>query len=288
MSENDLESAANASIANGIPSGGVRRDSPWSRVRVMVVILTMAALVVFGGFLWIAGRTLDVVEQGVGAGKDAVVGIAEAFRPEVITETFMEFTALRAEGNEGNILEVATAESTESFTRKTNVVWFDREVPIGTTVSEISVPATYRYHIDLSEDWTLSAYDTRITVVAPSLRPSLPVAFDSGRTRKKTKSGWARWDGGENLEALERSLTEKLAERAADPITVDGVRDSARLSVAKFVRNWLLDRDHWHQDAYEEIVVVFEDELGKGASLSELPPTLRLRASGEASGAMRP
>ncbi len=288
MSENDIESAANASIANGVPSGGSRRASPWSRVMVLVLILTLAALVVFGGMLWIAGRTLDVVERGVDAGKEAVVGIAEAFRPEVITETFMEFTALRAEGNEGNILEVATAEATESFTRKTNVVWFDREIPIGTTVSEISVPATYRYHIDLSDNWTLSAYDARVTVVAPSPRPSLPVAFDSGRARKKTKSGWARWDGGENLEALERSLTEKLAERAADPVTVDGVRDAARLSVAKFVRNWLLDRDHWHQDAYEEIVVVFEDELEKGEPISELPPTLRLAPAGERQDVVKP
>lgn len=291
MLENEIESSESASVSvavKGNEPGKAGVVSPWTRVMWLLVVLIVAALLVFGGMLWIAGRTIEVVERGMDAGKEAVAGIAEAFRPEMITETFMEFTALRAAGNEGNILEVATAEATETFTRKTNVVWFDREIPIGTTVSEISVPATYRYHIELGGDWTLSAYDSRVTVVVPPLRPSLPVAFDSGRVKKKTKSGWARWDGGENLEALEKSLTEKLAERSADPHTLEGVREAARLSVAKFVRNWLLDREHWHRDAYDEIVIVFEDELGKGAPTSELPPTLRLMVAGETPDGVKP
>ncbi|MCB1061961.1 MAG: DUF4230 domain-containing protein [Verrucomicrobiae bacterium] len=273
MSENEIVSPE----SRPGQSGQVSPMSPWARVFWLFVVLVIAGLIVFGGFVWIAGRTFDSVEKGMESTKDTFVGIAAAFRPETISETFSEFTELTAKGNEGNILEVVTAEATEEFTRKTNVVWFDREVPLGTTVSEISVPATYRYHIDLSGDWSLSAYDGRVTVVAPSLQPSLPVAFDSGRMRKKTKSGWGRWDGNENLGDLERSLTSRLEERAKSPETIDRVREEARMSVAGFVRNWLLAREHWSDSTYREIVVVFEDELGSPTlgNLTDRPASLR-------------
>ncbi len=275
MSDRELAPVASPLPPNE-PVSERRGLSPWARVFWLLIVLVVAGLLVFGGFLWIAGRTIDSVEKGMDSGKETVIGIAEAFRPETITETFVEFTEVVAKGNEGNILEVATAEATETFTRKTNLVWFDREVPLGTTVSEIRLPATYRYHVDLNEEWTLSAYDDRVTVVAPSLKPSLPVAFDSARMTKKTKSGWGRWDGDENLDELEKSLTGKLGERASDERTLDRVRDEARQSVARFVQRWLLERDHWNPDAYREIVVLFEDELSSTTSPGDLEPTLRL------------
>lgn len=252
--------------------------SAWSRVFWLAVVLVVAGLIVYGGFVWITSRTIDSVDQGVESAKEAVIGIAEAFQPETISRTFVEFTEMEAEGNEGNVLEVATAESTETFTRTTNVVWFDRVVPLGTTASEISVPATYRYHIDLNGDWSLAAYDDRIRVIAPRIEPSLPVAFDTGEMEKKTKSGWGRWDGEENLEALESTLTSQLAVRAASDESLDAVRAEARVSVAKFVKNWLIDHQQWGDDHYRAIVVVFEDEIGdpEDANLTDRAVTLRL------------
>ena len=277
MPENELTpmTAPVAPVAES--KNGPKRVSAWAALFWLLTILVVAGVSVFFGFVWLAGRTIDSVEKGMETGKETVVGIAEAFRPERISETFVAFTELTARGNEGNILEVATAQATESFTRKTNVVWFNRQLPLGTTVSEISVPATYRYHIDLNGNWDLSAYDDRVTVVAPTLAPSLPVAFDSEGVKKKSKSGWGRWDGEENLAELEKGLTGKLAERARAEETIDRVRDEARLSVAKFVQRWLLEREHWSAETYREIVVIFEDELSPDSSMSGGKPTLRLK-----------
>ncbi len=282
MPENEIVSTASPAPSPEnvrLPGPGL---SPWARLFWVFVILVVAGLAVFGGFLWLAGRTMDSVAKGMDTTKETLVGVAQAFRPETISQTFAEYTALSATGNQGNILEVVTAEATETFTRKTNLVWFDREVPLGTTISEISVPATYRYHIDLNGEWSLSAYDDRVTVIAPSLQPSLPVAFDSGQMRRKTKSGWGRWDGDESLEHLEMSLTGKLEERARAKETIDGVREEARRSVAAFVRNWLLSREHWNASTYREIVVVFDDEIGTD-NLSDRPATVRLETDGDVS-----
>ena len=173
----------------------------------------------------------------------------------------------------GNILEVATAEATEEFTRKTNVEWFGAIMPLGTTVSEITVPATYRFHIDLNGDWFVESDGSRLMVIAPKLKPSLPVAFDSGKMRKKTKSGWGRWDKHDNLEALERDITLKLNLRASDAKTLSKARDESRLAVAKFLKRWLLTQDVWAAGRFEEIVVIFEDE--KGMSLMNTPATMK-------------
>lgn len=247
------------------------KASAWAWVFRIVAVLALLALLFLAGALWL-------VKQVVDSGRQTVGDIAGAFRPERVVETFIEYTELKARGTEGNILEVATAEATETFTRQTNLRLFDRVMPLGTTVSEVSVPATYRFHIDLSGDWALEAEGGRLTVVAPSLQPSLPVAYDSARMQRKTKSGWARWDGAENLETLERTLTAELGQRAGDSRTVDQVREEARVAVAKFVRSWLLEREHWNPEAFQEIVVVFPDEAEnpERSRLHGRPATLSL------------
>ena len=241
------------------------------KIVVGIAILCLTGLIAFFGFLWMTKRTFE-------AGKETLVRIAEAFQPETITHTFVEWQEMTAKGTDGNILEVATAEATETFTQKSDLKMFNLVLPLGTTVSEISVPATYRYHIDLNGDWFLTTDGQRVMVVAPRVRPSLPVAFDTGRMKKKTKSGWARWDGNESLEELEKSLTGQLSERAQAPETIAEVREESRVAVAKFVQNWLMKRSHWNDRTFTEIAVVFEDELGgeNKVTVSNQPATLRL------------
>jgi hypothetical protein len=268
-----------------------------SRVVWVVAILAAFGILVFFGILWAGRRTLDTADKGVETvgkaietAERVVVGIAEAFRPETISKTFVEYTELSVKGNEGNILEVATAEAKENFSRTTNLVWFDRVVPVGTTVSEIIVPATYRFHIDLKGPWDIAAYDGRVTVIAPPIQPSLPVAFDTGGMQKKTKSGWGRWDGDASLKELENSLTSRLGERAVSAAVLDRVREPSRLAVAHFVKNWLVTGKHWGESTYREIVVVFPDEIGSAGadSLSIRPATLRWEAPDRASEAVLP
>lgn len=275
------------------PGPSTPRGAGWfagSRLVWIVAILTAAGLTVFFAVFRAGEKTIDAATTVVEKVAESVDAIAGAFQPERITQTFIEYADLQVRGTEGNILEVATAEEKETFTRKTNLVWFDRVVPFGTTVSEISVPATYRFHIDLHGPWDLAAYDGRVIVVAPPVRPSLPVAFDTGRMQKKTESGWARWDGEENLVELERSLTARLEDRAKDPAMALRVREESRLAVAKFVKNWLVAGQHWSGQTYREIVVVFPEEIGAGGtdSLSNRPATLRWAAEETEKGPVLP
>lgn len=238
-------------------------SSPWAKVFWLFVLLLLSGLIVFGAFIWLGKQSIDATKETV----------VELFKPGETVQTFHEWRELEVAGNEGNILEVATAEATEEFTRKTNVEWFGAIMPLGTTVSEITVPATYRFHIDLNGDWFVESDGSRLMVIAPKLKPSLPVAFDSGKMRKKTKSGWGRWDKHDNLEALERDITLKLNSRASDAKTLSKARDESRLAVAKFLKRWLLTQDVWAAGRFEEIVVIFEDE--KGMSLMNTPATMK-------------
>ncbi|MEM6278343.1 MAG: hypothetical protein AAF733_02620 [Verrucomicrobiota bacterium] len=238
--------------------------SAWGRVFWLFIVLTVSGLVVFFSFVWLS-------KKGIDSTKEAFVEIATAFKPEEVVQTFDEWRALEAKGNDGNILEVATAESTERFTRKTNLAMFGRTLPLGTTVSEISVPATYRYHIDLNDDWFVTTDGPRLLVLAPAIRPSLPVAFDTAKMQKKSKSGWARWDSSANLSELEKSITSRLAERAGDDSSLEKIREASRESVARFVQSWLLSQEAWGAAKFEEISVMFE---GEEASLSSMPPVL--------------
>lgn len=241
--------------------------SPWGKVFWLVAILIFAGLTVFLSFVWLGKKTIDST-------REAAVEIVELFRPEEVVETFEEWREMEATATDGNILEVATATASEKFTRSTNYAMFGKTLPLGTTVSEITVPATYRYHIDLNDDWFVTSDGSRLLVLCPRLQPSLPVAFDTGGMQKKTKSGWARWDGTENLDELEATITSKLAVRAADPEVMDGIRDESRVAVAKFVKSWLLSRGAWTSGKFDEIVVVFEGE--KDANLSNAEAALTL------------
>jgi len=232
--------------------------------------LVLAGLIFFLAPIWLVSRAVD------SAGETARE-VAKIFRPTEIVTTFNEWRELNATATDGNILEIATAESPERFSRTSNVAMFGRVLPGTTTVSEITVPATYRFHIDLNDEWNLVADGKRLLVMAPAVRPSLPVAFDTSKVQKKTQSGWARWDGEENLAELEKEITGKLAERATQPATTEKIRDKGRTAVAQFVRKWLLDKEAWGEGRFEEIVVVFAGEDGK--TISSEPASLRLEGA---------
>ena len=53
------------------------------------------------------------------------------------------------------------------------------------------------------------------------------------------------------------------------------VRERSRLTVAEFVRSWLLIEDHWRSDRFRSVTVIFADEPAPQPSV--LPPTLVLR-----------
>ncbi len=188
-------------------------------------------------------------------------GIAAKFRQQHITETFLSALPTLAR-TPGGSLELATATATETLTRadERTIAW--DMIYLGKTVSEISVPVTYRYHLNLRDPWKLDVAGNTCVVRAPAIRPSLPPAIHTDQMQKRSESGWARFDAREQMAELERSLTPRLTRHAGDPRRLALVREECRKTVAEFVRDWLLKEDHWRKDRFSTIKVVFADEPG--------------------------
>lgn len=256
--------------------GTKERQHPpqWPKAVVAAAVVLVAAFALIA-YLDTGGAIRDAVSRGFGLGdKILETGpkIAEKFRTGKITLTFRE-SLPRFRESRGDVLEVAVFESDEIFqlTDERRIAW--DLIYLGTTVAEIRVPATFRYHVRLSDDWRLETRGQVCLVSAPPLRPSLPPAIHTDRMEKFAENGWARFDKNEKLDQLERNLTPALAQRAADPDHLRLARERARYGVAEFVKNWLLREDHWRKDRFSAIVVVFADE---SEDLADAPPTMSI------------
>ncbi len=185
---------------------------------------------------------------------------AARFKTGTITQTFSEEIPVFRSLGMGR-LEVSVSDPVPVTFRKTDtrtVLW--DWVSLGQTVSEIRVPATYRYHVPLDGYWKLDVHNRMCIVVPPCISPSLPVAIHTDRMEKNTSNGWARFDKQEHLDALERSITPRLNELASDPAHLVEARNKARETIANFVRAWLLREDQWGKDHFTSIIVMFPDE----------------------------
>ena len=165
----------------------------------------------------------------------------------------------------GGLLEIATVTVFERFKRTdTREFW---GIPLGTTVSIIQVPVTYRYHIEMAREWPIHINGKTAVVRAGDVRPSLPAAIDTARMEKYTQNGWARFNKDENLETLERSMTPELASRANNPAIRQLAIEAGRQTVREFVTNWLLKEQGWKRGADSKVIVLFPGEQqGRGGS----------------------
>jgi hypothetical protein len=169
----------------------------------------------------------------------------------------------------GGLLEVATVKATERFSRAdTKEFW---GFPLGTTVSQIQVPVTYRFHIPMAREWPLAIRGKTCVVQAAALEPSLPVAFDSALMEKYSRNGWARFDKDQNLATLERSMTPELQLRARSNQYRQLATEAARQTVAEFVTTWLLKEQGWTRDPSYKVVVVFPGEAAPALDAAAKP-----------------
>lgn len=162
----------------------------------------------------------------------------------------------------GGNLELAVFQATETFTSSSTAIlpYLDWQIPGTTTITEIKVPVTYRYHVQLRDPWAIEVNDNTCLIFAPPLRPTLPPAIHTEGMEILTIEGPLAWDGEEQKEALLKSLTPKLEISAADSSRLKLVREEARKTVAEFVRTWLLQRGDWGAQKIEHIKVIFADE----------------------------
>jgi hypothetical protein len=238
-----------------------------------VVIIVLAVLVVLGvrEMRHAAREGTEAAVRAIEAAGEGAASIAGRFATGTITTTFVSAIP-RLVPDGGSKLELAAYEITETLTRTDDRRIFFNMVPLGSTVSEIRVPVTYRYHLRLDEPWRLEVADGVCTVHAPAIRPTLPPAIHTDRMEKRSASGWLRFDEEEQMAALEKSLTPVLSDRAADRDHLELVRERCRRRVADFVENWLLLEEQWGPGRFVRVDVVFADEVEIGGP--SLPPTL--------------
>ncbi len=242
-----------------------QRPTDWKQVIVsyrwplVVVCLGLIPLLVYLFTLHQASKAVGGVGDLLSGAADRAEAVAHGFLSANITETFLASIPEIDAGGSGN-LEVAEAEITETFTHSDERWVFWDSVSLGTTVSEIKVPVTYRYHLRLDDPWRLEVSGQTCLVFAPRIRPTQPPAIHTDRMTKRTQEDWLRFDAEEQLEELERSITPRLVARAAGSKHLALVREASRRTVADFVRAWLLREDQWRDDRFHAIKVVFADE----------------------------
>lgn len=225
----------------------------------LAVIVALVGLIVWNQSRSAMRDAVGQASQAVNAVSDSAVVIAEKFRSGAITKTFVA-SLPKIENSGSGSLELAVLQSTETFRSEDSLRIGWDYVSLGTTVAEISVPVIYRYHLRLEESWRLEVSNQTCLVTAPPIRPTLPPSIDTGQMVKSSRNGWARFNAGEQLKAMEKSLTAKLSQYAGAEDRIALVREPARKTVAAFVRDWLLREDQWRQDRFHRVEVRFADE----------------------------
>lgn len=260
------------------------RRPPWHETLVSLRWVLALALVVGAG-LFVFVYTHRQTEKAAGALGEAarsaaerVEGIASGFLSGEITETFLS-SLPEIDSSGSGLLEVGRIQVEETFTRsdERRVLW--DAFSLGTTTTEIRVPVTYRYHLRLDDAWRLEVSDRVCIVYPPRIRPTQPPAIHTEGLRKRVDEALLRFDADEQLATLEQSMTPRLRQMAGDPRHLSLIRETARRTVAEFVRGWLLQEEQWGDGRFHTIEVFFPDEADDATPRG---PTLRLgeRASG--------
>lgn len=168
----------------------------------------------------------------------------------------------------GGLLEVSTITSPERFESTQDHTILG--VSVGATVSTIRVPATYRYHIELAPEWKILLRDKMFVVVAPAVKPSLPVAIDTAKLEAQSFGVWSLFTGHDQLAELQRSITQALANKAGSAPYIQMQREAARATVKEFVAKWLITQEQWKSATSYPIKVFFADEPIQ--ALGTIPP----------------
>lgn len=158
----------------------------------------------------------------------------------------------------GGLLQVSTIRAPETFEATRDHVLLG--VPVGKTTTQIRVPATYQYHVELAPEWKITVRGKSFIVIAPRVKPTLPVAFDTARMEKLTSGTWSLLTGAAELDQLQKSITHSLAQKAVSPQLIQLQREEARKTVTEFVTKWVLEQKRWAPSAPYTVHVFFADE----------------------------
>jgi hypothetical protein len=205
---------------------------PTHRARAWTAIALVAAAALVWGFWATVDRFLDAGEALADAPARAARELAGAARAFARVDVTQRFVSSLPTTRGGARLELATAETVETISRRDERSAFWDLVPLGSTTVEVRVPVTWRWHVPLDGEWRAIVEGGVLTVEAPALRPSLPPAIHTDGIERRIEADWLRFDGAEQLARLEHELTPLLAARARDPRHLALGRAAAREALA--------------------------------------------------------
>jgi hypothetical protein len=166
-----------------------------------------------------------------------------------------QFEVIRTKGG---LLAVSTIKAPEFFQATA-----DHEVlgvPVGQTTSQIRVTAVYSYHVELAPEWKVTLRDKTFIVIAPRVKPTLPVAIDTEKLERYASGTWSLFTGAAELDRLQRSISASLAKKASLPSYIQFQREAARATVTEFVTKWLVGQQRWQPASAYKVQVFFADE----------------------------
>lgn len=158
----------------------------------------------------------------------------------------------------GGLLEVSRIVATEAFEQAT--VHSALGINLGKSTARIRVPATYRYHVELAPEWRFIRRDKTFIVIAPAVKPSLPVAIDTAKLEGESYGKWAILSGDAELAELQKYITAGLGQKASSQKYIELQREHARKTVTEFVEKWVLSQDKWKSGTGYTVRVFFADE----------------------------
>lgn len=203
---------------------------------------------------------LVVIAVSIGVG--AYLGIRNTNdKPQPIIVTGLDEAIVMS--TNGGLLEVSTVAATEVFTKETEHALPIFNIHLGTTYSAIRAKATYRYHVALAPEWKFVRNDKTFIVIAPPVRPSLPVAIDLATLQAQANGTWSLLTGNTQIAALQKTITAALDRKANLPQYVALQRETARKTVAEFVQKWVLSQDKWKGGGYTVRVFFADESIGK-------------------------
>jgi len=157
----------------------------------------------------------------------------------------------------GGLLQTSTIEADEvldaTFTHRI------LGVKIGETAPRIRVRAFYNYHVKLDPEWRVIRKGAVITALAPPLTPGLPVAVDTATYEASVAGTWllVPITGDDDLEALQRTITAKLALKASSREYRQRALEDSRRTVTEFIKTWAAQAGHAD---VKDVRVLFEGE----------------------------
>lgn len=262
MSESQTDVAETKAKAELTPSPSPAKTGGGGWWKAFAIVTVTALLCVTGVALYVGITLREVFTQ---PGK-----LLSGFFSTEVKHSASQ-VLLEIQRTHGDNLEVASPTTTmETFTKADSKMAAWGKIYLGTTITEIKVPATYRFHVKLSEMKDAKVDGNVLIITAPEIRPSLPVAFDTAGIEKKSDSGWARFNSEEQLAEMEKKISEGLGERAVKQAEV--VREHARKDLEEFVQRWIVDNNPKLREQIRAIKVLFPGETAEKVKSETLLP----------------